>query len=151
MNFGAFFLIQLFENKEGQTSFNSLRGMGAKLPYLGVLLLIVMISLTGLPPMAGFNAKLYIFSSLWESWQIEGSSILIWVFIFGLLNTVVSLFFYLKVPYYMFFKGREEAQNPVVGNLINKILGTILVAPLLLLFFKSDWLLNVLNSINFAL
>ncbi|WP_323755265.1 NADH-quinone oxidoreductase subunit N [Roseivirga sp.] len=150
MNFGAFFLIQVFENKEGQTSFNSLRGMGTKLPYLGVLLLIVMISLTGLPPMAGFNAKLYIFSSLWESWQIMGSNILIWVFIFGLLNTAVSLFFYLKIPYYMFFKGREEVEIPVSGNLTDKILGTILVLPLLLLFFKSDWLLNVLNSINFA-
>tara|TARA_R110002072_G_scaffold101825_3_gene224283 strand:- start:787 stop:1242 length:456 start_codon:yes stop_codon:yes gene_type:complete len=151
MNFGAFYLVQLFENNEGKTSFDVFKGMGLTVPYLGALLLIVMISLTGLPPMAGFNAKLYVFSSLWEAWQIEGSSILLWVFIFGLLNTVVSLFFYLKIPYYMFFKSGKEVLGERTGNLTDKILGTILVLPLLLLFFKSDWLLNVLNSINFAL
>ncbi len=151
MNSGAFYLVQLFENNEGKTSFEVFKGMGLTVPYLGALLLIVMISLTGLPPMAGFNAKLYVFSSLWEAWQIEGSSILLWVFIFGLLNTVVSLFFYLKIPYYMFFKSGKEVLGERTGNLTDKILGTILVLPLLLLFFKSDWLLNVLNSINFAL
>ncbi|MGW8122710.1 NADH-quinone oxidoreductase subunit N [Roseivirga echinicomitans] len=151
MNFGAFFLVQLFEDKEGKTSFDYFRGMGSKVPYLGVLLLLVMISLTGIPPVAGFNAKLYIFSSLWETWQIQGSNILVWVFIFGLLNTVVSLFFYLKIPYYMFFKDNNELERSVRANLTDKILGTILVAPLLLLFFKSDWLLNVLNNVNFGL
>ena len=151
MNFAAFYLVQLFESADGKTSYDLFKGLGLKLPYLGVLILIVMVSLTGLPPVAGFNAKLYIFSSLWQAWQNSQSDILMWVFVFGLLNTVVALFFYLKIPFYMFFKSGEDGGITVQGNITDKILGTILVAPLLLLFFKSDWLLNVLNSINFAL
>lgn len=150
MNFAAFFVIQVFEKNKESSSLDSFRGMGQKLPYFGVLMLIVMISLTGLPPTAGFNAKLFIFSALWESWQNQPSSILLWVFVFGLLNTVVALFYYLKVPFFMFFKKPMEETGLVERHYTDKIWGTILTIPLLLWFFKSDWLLDILNSVNFV-
>ena len=108
MNFAVFFLIQLFENKEGRIPFDNFRGKGNQEPWIGALLLIVMISLAGLPPTAGFSAKLFVFSALWESWNSNGQDILLWVFIFGLLNTAVSLFYYLKIPFFMFFKKPNE-------------------------------------------
>lgn len=150
MNFAVFFLIQLFENKEGRIPFESFRGKGVSEPWIGALLLIVMISLAGLPPTAGFNGKLFIFSALWESWNSNGQDILLWVFILGLLNTVVSLFYYLKIPFYMFFKRPKEELSLNNKLQIDRIWGTILVCPLLIWFFKSDGLLNILNSINFV-
>lgn len=150
MNFAVFFLIQLFENKEGRIPFDNFRGKGNQEPWIGALLLIVMISLTGLPPTAGFNGKLFVFSALWESWNSNGQDILLWVFIFGLLNTVVSLFYYLKIPYFMFFKRPVDELSLNNKPQIDRIWGTILVCPLLIWFFKSDGLLNILNSINFV-
>lgn len=151
MNFAAFFLIQTFERQTGSTSFASIKGLGVKLPIVSSLVLIVMIALTGLPPTAGFNGKLFIFSALWESYQAGGPSILIWVFVFGLLNTVVALFYYLKLPYLLFFKTPQEEIQLDHREVIDGLLGTLLVLPLLLLFFRSDWLVGLVNSINFEL
>lgn len=150
MNFAVFFLIQLFENKEGRIPFDNFRGKGNQEPWIGALLLIVMISLAGLPPTAGFNGKLFVFSALWESWNSSGQDILLWVFIFGLLNTAVSLFYYLKIPFFMFFKKPSEELSLNNKLQIDRIWGTILVCPLLIWFFKSDGLLDILNSINFV-
>ncbi len=151
MNYGAFLLISYFEKQTGSANINKLRGIGLDVPWLGVLVVIVMIALTGLPPTAGFNAKLLIFSSIWESWQGSGAQVLLWVFIIGLLNTVVALFYYLRIPYYLFFKRPEKEIDKAKLTSIDIVWGTIFVIPLLVLFFKSDWLVDFLNNINFVL
>lgn len=149
MNFAAFTLIQLMEEQTNSTLMAEWKGMGKQLPLVGILFLIVMISLTGLPPTAGFNAKLFLFSAIWENYLNSGASLMLWLFIIGLLNTVISLFYYLKIPYLMFFKGAEkEADSTPQKGLL--ILGTLLVLPLLLLFFRSDWFVDLMNTINFV-
>lgn len=150
MNFGAFLLIAIIERRTGSARFDDMRGLGSGMPFIGILAVVVMIALTGLPPTVGFNAKLYVFSAIWESYQIHNSSVLLWVFIFGLLNTVVALFYYLKLPYYLFFKTREGAGALKKATRTDHIWGTIMVLPLLFWFFQSEWLMNVLNSINFV-
>lgn len=151
MNFGAFYLVQILERQAGNTSFESMKGLGAKLPVISSLILIVMIALTGLPPTAGFNGKLYIFSALWESYQSNGHDILIWVLVFGLLNTVVALFYYLRLPYLLFFKTSKEEVRLDNKENTDALVGTLFVLPLLLLFFRSDWFVGLMNSINFEL
>lgn len=151
MNFAAFLLVKLVEEQTGSSAFEKFKGLGVAMPYLGVLFVIVMIALTGLPPTAGFNAKLYIFSALWESWQEQNSTILLWVFIIGLLNTAVALFYYLKIPYFVFFKTHEQSEALRPMSLSNRVWGTIVVFPLLLWFFRSEWLMEILNSVSFVL
>ncbi|OEK06482.1 NADH-quinone oxidoreductase subunit N [Roseivirga misakiensis] len=151
MNCAAFFLVQIFEKHTGTTDLARYKGLGSKLPYLSALVLVVMIALTGLPPTAGFNAKLYIFSALWDSYQTGEKDILFWVFVFGLMNTIVSLFYYLRFPYFLFFKpfyGKSQIKDI---QRIDYVLGTLFVVPLLLLFFRSDWFVGLVNSINFEL
>ena len=150
MNLAAFFLIAVFEKYTGSSAFDQWKGLGQNFPFLSVLILIVMISLTGLPPTAGFSAKLFIFTALWESYSSGGQSILLWVFIFGLLNTVIALFYYLKLPYLLFFK-RQANLTPLSSKPVSAwVWGTLLVIPLLLLFFRSDWFVGFVNSINFV-
>ncbi len=151
MNFAGFLLVQIFERNTGSSQFDSFKGLGQKLPYLSILVLVIMISLTGLPPTAGFNAKLFIFSALWEAHLNEGHPILIWVFVIGLMNTVVALFYYLKMPYLLFFKTAPQEIQPNTRRFTDWLWGTLLVSPLLLLFFRSDWLVSIMNSINFEL
>lgn len=150
MNLGAFYLIQVFENTTGSVEYESFRGLGKAMPFTSILLLIVMISLTGLPPVAGFNAKLYLFSSVYEGYVASGNQIILWVFIFGLLNTVVSLFYYIRIPYLLFFKAGNQNIAPQAGFKWEKFWGTLLVLPLFILFFRSDWFVDLLNSINFV-
>lgn len=150
MNLTAFYLIQAFENETGTSDYESLKGLGKSMPYISVLLLIVMISLTGLPPVAGFNAKLYLFSAVYDQYSSTGEKILLWVFIFGLLNTVVSLFYYIRIPYLLFFKPDNQTIEGQARFNWNMIWGTLLVLPLFLLFFRSDWFVDLLNSINFV-
>lgn len=150
MNLAAFYLIQLFENKLGSVDYEHFNGVGKVLPFASVLLLIVMISLTGLPPTAGFNGKLYVFSAVYDAYSTSGEEILLWVFIIGLLNTVVSLFYYIRIPYLLFFKQATQAIHTQQEFNWTTVWGTLFVSPLFILFFRPDWFVDLLNSINFV-
>ena len=151
MNIAAFFLIQMLEDKTGSSLFESFKGKGTEFTWLGILVVIVMVSLTGLPPTAGFNAKLFIFSSLFEVYETTQEPIYMLVLIFGLINTVIALFYYLKLPYYMYLKTNGSQVELTDHKPFQLIVGTLFTAPLLLLFFRSDWFVDLVNSINFGL
>lgn len=149
MNMAAFALANFFEQKHECIEVSDLKGMIKYYPYLTVLTVVTMIALTGLPPTAGFTAKLFVFSAIWESYTNTDQSWLILVFVIGLLNAVVSLFYYLKIPYFMIFRNSDKEYSKV-GLQPENYLITILVVGILVLFFKPDWLMNIINSINFA-
>lgn len=157
-NLAAFYLVDLLERSQLEKTWNPIEtkrlehiqdfsGLGKVYPYVGLLLLVVMISLTGLPPTAGFFAKFSIFSALWESYQHSGGVFLLILFLFGLLNTAISLYFYLKIPFYMFMKPLKNIEENTYFELSVQqyLFATILVAPLLILFFKADWLMGLID------
>ena len=148
-NFLVFIYLQYFDSM-GFESMESFAGVGKTFVWPCVCLLTGLIALTGLPPTAGFTAKFFIFSSVWESYQLSGKAILLWLLVFGLLNTVVSLFYYLKIPFYAFIK---NGKPPKKGNNLTfeNFFGTGLVLLILLLFFKPDLLMRWINKINFVL
>ena len=92
MNLGAFFVVILVKNKTGGETFDDYKGLGWEMPTVGICMTIFMVSLTGLPPTAGFVGKFYIFASL-----IKGGSSFYWLVFAGAINSVVSLYYYLKV------------------------------------------------------
>lgn len=143
-NLAAFLLIDYCEIENQSSKIETFKGLGRINPFYGVMMLIVMISLAGLPPTAGFFAKLNIFSALWETYQSTNQPILLWLFIFGLLNTAIALFFYLKIPFLMFFKESTESQTFEL-NAKQYFLAIVLVLPILILFFKADWLMEIVS------
>jgi NADH-quinone oxidoreductase subunit N len=147
MNFGVFLLVQILEHISGSEKMEDFKGLGLHYSFIGVSMLVVMISLAGLPPTAGFLSKLYIFSALWDTYQLSANPILLWVFVLGLLNLVISLFYYLKVPFLMFFKEREGTHYIKLG-VKEYISLTLFIVPLFILFFKSEILLHFINSIS---
>ena len=74
MNLGAFFVIILVKNKTGGETFDDYKGLGWEMPAVGVCMTIFMVSLTGLPPTAGFIGKFYIFAAL-----IKGGNSFYWL------------------------------------------------------------------------
>lgn len=149
MNLGAFYVIDLFQ-KEGFSKLKDMAGQGRKKPFLGVSIVVIMIALAGLPPTGGFTAKLLIFTAVWEAYQSEGHQYLIWIFGLGLLNTAVSIFYYLKIPYYLFIHS-TNSEKGINFSLKDGTIVAIVVFLVLLSFFKADLLLNVLNQFNFVL
>lgn len=149
MNFAVFAYLMYFE-KHGLFSISSFAGNGKELPWAAVGLTIALVALTGIPPTAGFTAKLFIFSSLWESYQETHKTLLFWLLVVGLLNTVISLFFYLKIPYYAFLRSGEPARAQKNARFEN-LLGFILVVLVVVIFFVPGLLMGLINRINFVL
>jgi NADH-quinone oxidoreductase subunit N len=148
-NFLVFGYLHAFDSL-GIETVPSFSGTGKQLAWPMILTLIGLISLTGLPPTSGFTAKLFVFSSLWDAYQLTGKAILLWLLIFGLLNTVVSLFYYLSIPYHAFIKGGEKQVK--TNNLtLENLFGLLLVLAILLLFFNPELLMGWINKINFVL
>ncbi len=152
MNFAVFIILQQFELNYKTTHIHALGGLGKPALLPSVILTIALIALTGLPPTAGFTAKLFIFSSIWEAFTGNGKSILIWLLLIGLLNTVISLFFYLKIPFYLFIRANTLTEPaPAKSFTLANLLGLVLVIALLVLFFYPALLMGWLNRINFVL
>ena len=88
MNLGAFFIVIFVKNKTGGESFEDFEGLGWKMPIVGAFMTLFMLSLTGLPPTAGFVGKLYIFKTL-----VGAGSEFLWLVVAGGVNSVISLYY----------------------------------------------------------
>ena len=148
-NYAVFIGLQFFE-RNNIYSIDDFKGSGRAFLWPQLFLLIGLISLTGLPPTAGFTAKLFIFSSLWESYQVTGKPFLLGLVLFGLLNTIVALFYYLRIPFFAFIK--SGVRNEIhVSDPVKKLFGLILVLLILVLFFTPNLLMSLINRITFVL
>jgi len=125
MNLGAFLIIMLIANKIGSEEIDDYNGLGYASPFLGVSLAIFLISLTGLPPTAGFIGKLYIFIALLSSKMFVVAVIMV-------LNSVVSLYYYIRVLKHLFLNKPEGEPAQLKVSLANTILVLLLVAPILI-------------------
>ncbi|MBL50611.1 MAG: NADH-quinone oxidoreductase subunit N [Candidatus Marinimicrobia bacterium] len=103
MNLGAFFVVIAVKNKTGGETFDDYKGLGWEMPMIGIVMTIFMLSLTGLPPSAGFIGKFYIFASL-----INGGQKFYWLVIVGGINSVISLYYYFRVVKVMFLEGERK-------------------------------------------
>ena len=103
MNLGAFFVVITIKNKTNGETFDDYKGLGWEMPIVGITMTLFMVSLTGLPPTAGFIGKFYIFASL-----IQGGGSFYWLVVIGGINSVVSLYYYLRVVKVMYFDGDRK-------------------------------------------
>jgi NADH-quinone oxidoreductase subunit N len=145
-NMLAFLIIDIVEKNENSYLIENYKGLASLAPTWGILLVICMISLVGLPPTVGFSGKLFIFSALWEAYQNAHNPYILALFIFGLLNTAIALYFYLKIPFYAFFRKSTNVQ--AIQFEMRKVLFSAIIAiPILFYFFKADLLMNWLAEI----
>lgn len=117
MNIGAFAILVLAGKKgEDNLTLQGFSGFGYKRPLLGVAFTICLFSLMGIPPTAGFAGKFYIFAGAVKAGYI-------WLAVIGVLNSAVSLYYYLRVMVYMYFRDPEEdyAWVSVSGSVVVSI------------------------------
>lgn len=99
MNVGAFGVIAFYERNHSMdfTEIDSYAGLGFKMPVMGVLLSIFLLSLAGIPPMVGFIGKYYVFAAAVQADMIPLALV-------GVLASAASVYYYLRVMVFMFFK-----------------------------------------------
>ncbi len=142
MNLGAFFVVIIVKNKTGGESFDDYKGLGWEMPFVGAAMTLFMVSLTGLPPTAGFIGKFYIFASL-----IKGGSAFYWLVFIGGINSVVSLYYYLKVVKVMYFDGKRNDEVSLPSTTLTGALVVTAFPTLLLGIYwnpVSNWIENSL-------
>jgi len=105
MNLGAFGLLSVLgRGREERVMISDIAGLGFRQPFLGIAMAVFMLSLGGIPPMAGFMGKVYVFS-------VAVKAGLIPLVVIGVLNSAVSVFYYLRVTVAMYMQ--EPQGEPV--------------------------------------
>lgn len=102
-NLAAFGVIQAIENKTGLVSMDSYRGLHKTNPKLAFAMMLAMFSLAGIPPFAGFFSKFFIFTGALN----QGSVAMYVLVLIALINTIVSLYYYLLVVKAMYISPEE--------------------------------------------
>ena len=135
MNLGTFAVILAMRQKDRPVEgIKDLAGLGRTRPLVALAMGIFMFSMAGIPPLAGFFAKFYVFMAAVESG-------LIWLAIIGVLTSVVSAFYYLRIVKVMYFDEPLESLDPVASLTLRVIMGAG-AAAVLLFFLVPDWLVG---------
>ncbi|MCA9971325.1 MAG: NADH-quinone oxidoreductase subunit N [Anaerolineales bacterium] len=137
-NMGAFAVVLAMEHKYGEgTALNDYAGLAKRHPLMALAMAYFMLSLTGVPPTGGFSGKFYVFRSAIEASTL--GSDLIWLVIIGVITSVISGYYYLRVVFLMYM---TEGDATLVGERHPAVVTATAVAvafTLLLGFMPGAW------------
>jgi NADH-quinone oxidoreductase subunit N len=126
MQLGAFAVLALMRRQDVVgDELKDLNGLFFRQPFAAVAMLLFMLSLGGIPPTAGFMGKFWLFGAAIESGYI-------WLAVIGVLNSAVSLYYYIRVVVYMMLKnepaGSEPKQSPALAfAMVAAVVATLLL------------------------
>ncbi|MCS5625817.1 MAG: NADH-quinone oxidoreductase subunit N [Candidatus Marinimicrobia bacterium] len=135
INLGSFAIVSSVEREENGLKFKDYRGLGLRYPWLAAAMTIFMISLAGFPPTAGFVAKYGLFSAA----IAEGY---IWLVVIAVLNTLISVYYYLRLVINMYMK---EEENALISSFNIIVIGLIwiMAAMMIILGITPGFLLEI--------
>ncbi|MFH0800391.1 MAG: NADH-quinone oxidoreductase subunit N [Pseudomonadota bacterium] len=125
MNLGAFLVVQIVSNRCGSDDISAFAGVGRSGAYgafLGIAMTVFLLSLTGVPPFIGFIGKFYLFSAVIDAklW---------WLAAVGIANSVVSLYYYMRIVKAIFFdQAASEQLFTIEGRGLAVLLAALAVA-----------------------
>ena len=136
-NLGAFSGIIALADLTGGERIEDFRGLWQRAPLLSACTAACLLSLAGIPPLAGFWSKVFLFSAAWSLGQQ-------WLVIIALLNSIVSLVYYGRIVKAMFFDAPRKADRLVTPMSLNTSI-VLASAALVILFFVVQLVLNAAN------
>ncbi len=141
MNLGAFYVVMLVANKYHTENIEDYKGLGYRSPYVAFALTVFLFSLTGIPPTFGFIGKFYLFAALIHTNYI-------WLAIVGVINSVISLYYYLNIARNMYLRQPSETSR-ISFDFGTNLLMTLLIVPnILLMLYFSPVLAWAQNSVT---
>jgi len=127
MNIGAFGVVSLLaKNQNDAQTLDDIAGLGFRRPFYGLALAICMFSLAGLPTTGGFMSKFYIFKSAIDSGHTT-------VALIGIFASIISVYYYLRVVYFLYMKEPEREPVETIGDVFSagalaiSIIGILLI------------------------
>ena len=126
MQLGAFAVLALLRRQDVVgDELKDLNGLFFRQPFAAIAMLLFMLSLGGIPPTAGFMGKFWLFSAAIESGYV-------WLAVIGVLNSAVSLYYYIRIVVYMMLKneptGSEPRQTPALAAaLVAAVVATVML------------------------
>jgi len=125
-NLAAFGVVSAYGRVTGSDELTSYYGMSRRSPGLALALMVALLSLAGMPPLAGFIAKVFVFMAAIQNPQ------LIWLAVVGVLNSIIGLYYYLTVLKYVYLYRSEGDEQPVPVTRSFKLAMVILIVGILL-------------------
>lgn len=113
-NLAVFGVVSVIENHSGKININDYNGLYQTNPKLSVVMMLALFSLAGIPPFAGFFSKFFVFSAAAQ----QGFYVLVFI---ALVNTVISLYYYLLVVKAMFLTNSQQAIPTIKSDVAAKI------------------------------
>ena len=151
MNYLVFLMVEQYQPVLDSTKMKDYSGQFLHSPVHAILISIGFISLIGIPPTGGFTSKFLLFTSAWDAWSPGNNHILLWLVVAGVINTVISLFYYLKIPYYMAFRSSQKQNIAMQRKPVFTGLGIILAFLIFLIFIWPGGLVHIMNSLTFVI
>src|SRR5207244_12915929 len=118
---GAFGVVGVVRRETGGDDFSNFCGLSSRSPLLAGCMAVFMLSLAGIPPLAGFFGKFYLFSA---ALLADANHALLWLVVLGLVGSFVSLYYYLLVLKVMFVEQPIVADSSLVtrhSSLLDRI------------------------------
>jgi NADH-quinone oxidoreductase subunit N len=133
-NLAAFAVVILFARTTGSDEIADYAGLSRRNPWLALTLMVAFLSLAGMPPLAGFVAKVFVFAAAVESGWI-------WLAFVGVLNAIIGLYYYLTVLKVVYLYRSEEEDQPIaVSRSYALAIGLCVAAILLVGTISNPWL-----------
>ncbi|MBE6328363.1 MAG: NADH-quinone oxidoreductase subunit N [Bacteroidales bacterium] len=140
-NLAAFGIISSIENKTGKVGMDDYNGLYSTNPKLAFAMTLAMFSLGGIPPFAGFFSKFFIFAAV-ASTKVYGDYVLVFL---ALLNTIISLYYYLLVVKAMFINKSESPIETFKIDTMSRVALLVCVVAILVIGFISSIYMNIYN------
>lgn len=140
MNLGAFWGVSVVADLKGNDRLDAFRGLGWSMPVLGVTMAIFLASLVGLPVFAGFVGKFQLF------YAVVKTPGYLWLALFGVLNSIVSVYYYAKILRELWLEGPEPGAHsalslyhgvPLIGFALPTVVMGLWFTPVLRFVEKS--------------
>jgi NADH-quinone oxidoreductase subunit N len=126
MQLGAFAVIVMMRRADVVgDELKDLSGLSFRQPFAAFAMLMFMLSLGGIPPTAGFMGKFWLFSAAIESGYV-------WLAVIGVLNSAVSLYYYIRIVVFMYLRKETTGSEPVTSPALQVTLALALAATLIL-------------------
>jgi NADH-quinone oxidoreductase subunit N len=126
MQLGAFALLAMLRRTDViGDELKDLNGLFFRNPFAAIAMLLFMLSLGGVPPTAGFMGKFWLFGAAIESGYV-------WLAVIGVLNSAVSLYYYIRIVVYMWLKNEPTGSAPTTSPMYALVLGVAVFATIVL-------------------
>lgn len=146
MNLGAFAVVQVVADQTGSEDITAYRGLGDRSPFLAILMGVFLFSLAGIPPLAGFIGKFYLFAAILQ----HGGFWYLLLAIAGILNSAIALFYYTLIVREMFLR-QPEVQTPIKARSVVMWIIAIMAFPTVLLGIYWEPICSAIDAASSAL